>query len=183
MKKAVVVVDMINDFVTSTLKCERAERIIPKIQRLLDFARKKKIPVIYVNDCHLPGIDDEFKLWGVHALTGTKGAEVIDEIKPRKGDYTLQKRRYSAFFGTSLDLLLRELKVDTLVLVGLLTNVCIQNTAADAFFMGYRIIVPEDCVEATTEEAQRSGIEYMKTIYGCEITKVQKLIIEKMVTE
>ena len=181
MKTAVVVVDMINDFVTGALKNERASRIIPNIQRLLDFARKKKIPVIYTNDTHLPGIDEEFEIWPQHALVGTKGAEVIEELKPVKGDYVLQKRRYSAFFGTYLDLLLRELKVDTLVLVGLVTNVCIQNTAGDAFFRGYRVIVPEDCVEATSEEAQKAGIEYMKTIYGCKITNLDELMRKELV--
>jgi len=181
VKAAIVVVDVINDFVSGTLKCESAVKIIPNIQRLLDFARKKKIPVIYTNDTHLPGIDEEFEIWPQHALVGTKGAEVIEELKPMKGDYVLQKRRYSAFFGTYLDLLLRELKVDTLVLVGLVTNVCIQNTAGDAFFRGYRVIVPEDCVEAINEDAQKSGIEYMKTIYGCKITNVDELMREKMI--
>ena len=181
MKTAVVVVDMINDFVTGALKNERASRIIPNIQRLLDFARKKKIPVIYTNDTHLPGIDEEFEIWPQHALVGTKGAEVIKELEPVKGDYVLQKRRYSAFFGTYLDLLLRELKVETLMLVGLVTNVCIQNTAGDAFFRGYRVIVPEDCVEATSEEAQKAGIEYMKTIYGCKITNLDELMRKELV--
>ena len=181
MKTAVVVVDMINDFVSGTLKCERAVKIIPNIQRLLDFARKKKIPVIYTNDTHLPGIDEEFEIWPQHALVGTKGAEVIKELEPVKGDYVLQKRRYSAFFGTYLDLLLRELKVETLMLVGLVTNVCIQNTAGDAFFRGYRVIVPEDCVEATSEEAQKAGIEYMKTIYGCKITNLDELMRKELV--
>jgi len=181
MKTAVIVIDMINDFVTGTLKCESAAKIIPNIQRLLDFARKKKIPVIYTNDTHLPGIDEEFEIWPQHALVGTKGADVIEELKPMNGDYVLQKRRYSAFFGTYLDLLLRELKVDTLVLVGLVTNVCIQNTAGDAFFRGYRVIVPEDCVEAINEEAHKAGIEYMKTIYGCKITNVNELMKRKLV--
>jgi len=181
VKTAVVVIDMINDFVTGALKCERALRIIPNIQRLLGFARKKKMSIIYTNDTHLPGIDEEFEVWPPHALVGTKGAEVIEELKPGKGDYVIQKRRYSAFFETYLDLLLRELKVDTLVLVGLVTNVCIQNTAADAFFRGYRIIVPEDCVEAISEEMQRSGIEYMKTIYGCKVTDIDELMKEKVV--
>lgn len=171
-----IVIDMINDFVTGSLKCERAPRIIPNIQLLLNFARKKGIPVIYTNDTHLRGIDEEFEVFKQHAVVGTKGAEVIDKLKPWKSDYVIQKRRYSAFFGTYLDLLLRELKIDTLVLVGLATNVCIQNTAADAFFRGYRIIVPEDCVEATSEEAQKYGIKYMKTIYGCKITNVNELM-------
>lgn len=175
MKTAVIVVDMLNDFVTGVLKCERAPRIIPNIQRLLDFTRKKGIPVIYANDTHLPGVDKEFEVWPPHAVVGTKGAEVIDELKPVKGDYIIQKRRYSAFYGTDLDLLLRELHVDTLVLVGLITDVCVQHTAADAFFRGFQIIVPEDCVETLTEEAQRSGIEYLRKNYGCEITNMHEL--------
>jgi len=176
MRMSVIVVDMLNDFVTGALKCERASRIIPNIRSLLDFARKKKIPVIYVSDAHLPGVDDELELWPPHAIVGTKGADIIEELKPVQGDYTLQKRRYSAFYETGLDPLLRGLKVDTVVLVGLVTNVCIQHTAADAFFRGYRIIVPEDCVEATTEEAQKTAIEYFKKNYGSEIINVQELI-------
>jgi len=176
MRMSIIVVDMINDFVTGTLKCERASRIIPNIQRLLDFARKKRVSVIYVSDAHLPGVDDELELWPPHAVVGTKGAEIIKELKPVKDDYTLQKRRYSAFYETGLDPLLRELKVDTLVLVGLVTNVCIQHTAADAFFRGYRIIVPEDCVEAPTEEDQKTALKYLKMNYGAEITNVQELM-------
>jgi len=181
VKTALIVVDMLNDFVTGVLKCERASRIIPNIQRLLDFARKKGIPVIYANDTHLPDVDKEFEIWPPHAVVGTKGAEVIDELKPVKGDYIIQKRRYSAFYGTDLDLLLRELHVDTLILVGLVTNVCIQHTAADAFFRGYQIIVPEDCVETLTEEAQKSGIEYLKMIYGCKITNVHELMKKELI--
>jgi len=181
MRMSVIVVDMLNDFVTGTLKCERATRIIPNIQRILNFARKKEIPVIYVSDAHLPGVDDELELWPPHAILGTNGAEIIEELKPAKGDYTLQKRRYSAFYETGLDPLLRELKVDTVVLVGLVTNICIQHTAADAFFRGYRIIVPEDCVEAPTDEAQKTALNYLKTNYGSDITNIHKLmkLIEK----
>ena len=176
MKMSIIVVDMLNDFVTGALKCERASRIIPNIKSLLDFARKKEIPVIYVSDAHLSGVDEELELWPPHAIVGTKGAEIVKELKPVKGDYTLQKRRYSAFYETGLDPLLRELKVDTVVLVGLVTNVCIQHTAADAFFRGYRIIVPEDCVEAPTGEAQETAIKYLKMNYGSEITNVHELM-------
>lgn len=181
MKTAVIVIDMLNDFVTGVLKCERAPRIIPNVQRLLDFARKKGVPVIYANDAHFPGVDKEFELWPPHAVIGTKGAEVINELKPMKGDYIIQKRRYTAFYGTDLNLLLRELGVDTLVLVGLVTDVCVQHTAADAFFRGYRIIVPEDCVETLTEEAQKSGIKYLKTNYGCGITNIHELIERELI--
>ncbi len=176
MKMGVVVVDMVNDFITGVLKCGRARRIIPYIQSLLDFSRKKGTPIIYANDAHLPGVDKEFELWPSHAVVGTNGAEVIDELKPKERDYIIQKRRYSAFYETSLDLLLRELKVDTLVLAGLLTNVCVQHTAADAFFRGYDLIVPKNCVEALTEEDQKAGIKYLKTFYGCKITNLHELM-------
>lgn len=175
MKAAIVVVDLINDFVTGSLKRESAFKIIPNIQRLLNFVRKKKTSIIYTNDPHLPGIDEEFEIWPQHALVGTKGAEVIEELKPMTGDYIIQKRRYRAFFGTYLGVLLWELKIDTLVLVDLVTNVCLHNTTADAFFRGYRVIVPEDFVEAVNEEVHKAGIEYMKTIYGCKTTDIDEL--------
>lgn len=180
MKAAVVVIDMINDFVTGTLKSKRAPKIIPNIQRLLNFAREKSIPIIYTSDAHLPGVDRELQVWPSHAVAGTEGAEVIKELKPERGDHVIQKRRYSAFYGTGLDSLLRDLKVDTLVLVGLVTNICILHTAADAFFRGYQILVPEDGVEAPTEEDQKFGIKYIRTMYGCKITTVHELMRKEL---
>nr|MDO8134922.1 isochorismatase family protein [Candidatus Njordarchaeum guaymaensis] len=70
MKPAVIVIDMINDFVTGVFKSERAKKIIPNIKALLDHARKQKIPVIYVTDAHLPNADPEFDVWGSHAVAG-----------------------------------------------------------------------------------------------------------------
>ena len=176
MKLAVLVVDMLNDFVSGVLKCESATRIIPNIKKLIENARERKVPVIYTNDTHLHGVDKEFQIWKPHAVSGTWGGEVIDELKPVETDYVIPKRRYSAFFATGLDLLLRELGVDTIVLTGLVTNVCIQHTAADAFFRGYKILVPQDCVEAVTEETHRKALEYMKTFYGCKITTLDETL-------
>ena len=178
MRAAIIVIDMLNDFVTGALKVERAARIIPNIKRLLEHFRGRGVPIIYANDSHLPEVDQEFRIWPPHAVRGTEGAKVIEELQPAKQDYVIQKRRYSAFYQTDLDLLLHELGVDTLILVGLVTDVCIQHTAADAFFRGYRIIIPEDCVETLTEEAQRRALEYLKRIYGCEITTSSKLMEE-----
>ena len=79
-------------------------------------------------------MDNEFKVWPPHAIQGTKGSEAVDELKPQKNDFIIQKRRYNSFFDTGLDMLLRELKVDTVILAGLVTDICIQNTAAGAFF-------------------------------------------------
>jgi len=77
-------------------------------------------------------------------MKGTEGSELVDELMPKEGDYVLEKRAYSAFHETGLDMLLRALGVYTVILTGLHTNICVRHTAADAFFKGYRIIVPID---------------------------------------
>ena len=104
-KYAILVVDMLNDFVTGPLGCDRAKAIVNPTKLLLEEARKKNIPVIFCNDSHLKGIDKELKLWGDHAIKGTKGAEVIPELPIDDKDYVILKRRYSSFFQTDLDLL------------------------------------------------------------------------------
>ena len=80
---AILVVDMLNDFVTGAIGCDRARAIVPATARLLAAAREKGVPVIYCNDCHLPGIDRELQIWGDHAIKGTPGAEVIPELTPQ----------------------------------------------------------------------------------------------------
>jgi nicotinamidase-related amidase len=176
MRPAVIVIDMLEDFVYGGLKCERAERILGPIGRLLDGARSSGTPVIFSNDAHIPEVDHEFEVWGPHAVAGTPGAEVISSLAPEDEDYVVPKRRYSGFYGTDLDMLLNELEVDTVVLTGLHTNICVRHTAADAFYRGYKVLVPTDAVEAFTEEDQTSGLEYLKMVYGAEITDVEALL-------
>jgi len=175
--EAILVIDMLEDFVTGELKCERAQKIIPNIKKLIESARKKGIPVIYSNDAHLQ-TDFELGKWGKHAMKGTRGAEVIPQLKPDKKDYVLEKRVYSGFFETGLDSLLRNLKVDTVILTGLHTNLCVRHTAADAFFRGYKIKIPKDATEAFTENAYKEGLQYLKEYYNAEITETDKIIKE-----
>jgi len=179
LKTAVIVIDMINDFVTGVFKNDRAAKIIPNIEALLDFARKMKVPIAYATDAHLHNADPEFDVWGSHAVAGTWGAEIVEALKPHKGDFRVLKRKYSAFQGTNLDQLLRELKVDTVVLTGVVTDICIQHTAADAFFRGYKIIVPEDCVEAVDPPTQEAAIKFLRKAYGPEITTSKELMKKK----
>ena len=133
------------------------------------------MPVIYVCDAHLPN-DPEMSLWGKHAMKGSRGARVVDDLKPESGDYVLEKRVYSSFQGTGLDLLLRGLKVVDVVIVGLYTDICVRHTAADAFQLGYKVEIPRDCVEAFSRED--GGIEYLEKIYGARITTSAHLIKE-----
>ena len=167
--QALLVIDMLNDFLTGSLKCERAFHIVPSIKTISSLFRDNGLPVIYCNDAHILGIDKELAQWGEHAIKGTKGAEVIEELKPQAEDYVVSKRRYSCFFATDLDALLRELDVNEVVLTGLHANLCLRHTAADAYFLGYRITVLKDCTEALSQEDYDSGLEYIEKYYGARV--------------
>ncbi|MFA7664209.1 MAG: isochorismatase family cysteine hydrolase [Clostridia bacterium] len=175
-KYAVIVVDMLNDFVTGALGCDRARAIVPAVANLLDAARKKGVPVIYCNDSHLKDIDHELKHWGNHAIRGTQGAEIIPELKAGPEDYIILKRRYSGFFQTDLQILLTELHVDTLIITGLHTHMCCRHTSADGYSYGYNIVCPKETTNAFTEEDYQSGLKYLKDVYGAEILSLEDLI-------
>lgn len=196
-RPAILVIDMLNDFVKGKLKCDRATRIIPNVKQLLENAREKQIPIFHCVDEHLSIDTYEMNLWGPHAMKGTEGAKIIDELKPyaeketedmtktkikttTPEEYVIPKRTYSAFDGTGLDKALRGVYdgkgADTLIITGLHTNICDTHTCYDAFVRGFNIIVPEDGVDAFTEEEHKSGLEYMKRVYGAQIKKVGDII-------
>jgi nicotinamidase-related amidase len=174
-KPAVLVVDMVNDFVTGVFGNPRYEAVVPRIASLLDGCRADGIPVIYCSDSHLAGVDVELTVHPDHAIRGTWGAEIAAALLPEPTDYSLTKRRYSAFFGTELEPLLRELGIDTVILTGVATNGCVRHTAADAFFHGFKIIVVSDCVEGRDEASQRLGTEQMQASYGARIVLAGEL--------
>jgi nicotinamidase-related amidase len=180
--KAVIIIDMLNDFVTGELKCERTKCIIPNLKKLIEAARKHGIPVIYSNDAHYPDDAEVVHKWGKHAIKGTKRAEVIPQLKPMKKDYIVEKRTYSGFYETGLDSLLRSLYrsegVKTLILGGLHTNMCVRHTAADAFFRGYKIIIAKDGVEAFTQEDQEQGLKYLEYVYNAKAMTVDEIVKE-----
>ena len=163
MKPAIVVVDMLKGGIGSnpSVKSE-SERIIPNIQELLKEGRDLNIPVIYACDSFLP---QDFMFGGKmrpHSLRGTEGVEVIDELKPEKGDMILEKRRFSAFFRTDLDMTLRTLERDTVVVCGMNTHVCVMFTAWDGLANDFYVIILEDCCAAPKKEIHDAAIN----LYG-----------------
>ncbi len=173
---AILVVDMLNDFVTGALGCDRARAIVPATAQLLDAARKAGVPVIFCNDAHLPGIDRELKIWGDHAIVGTKGAEVIPELGLCDKDYVVPKRRYSGFFQTDLDILLKELGGKTVVMTGLHAHMCVRHTSADAYCLGYDVVAAKEAMNSFTEEDYQGGLAYLKTCYGADAYSNEELI-------
>ena len=175
-KPAILVVDMLNDFVTGAIGCDRARAIVPATARLLDAAREKSVPVVFCNDAHRPGIDRELQIWGDHAIAGTPGAEVIPELNLCEKDYVVPKRRYSGFFQTDLDILLKELGVKTVIVTGLHAHMCVRHTSADAYCLGYDVVAAKECLNSFTEEEFQGGLAYLKTCYGADSYSNEELI-------
>jgi nicotinamidase-related amidase len=148
-RTALVVIDMQNDFVQrgGSLLVPDAEATIPAIRRLLELARLKRMRVVYGQDTHHRG-DPEWEMWPEHCLEGSWGWEIIAELAPGVDDTVLRKVRYDAFFGTSLDHLLRLWGVDTVIICGTVANIGVQYTAASAALRWYHVVIPRDAISA-----------------------------------
>jgi len=149
--------------VGSSFSIEEGRKIIPNIQHLLAVARGNSLPVIFANDSFLPD-DFLFRETGrtPHSIMGTEGATVISEFGPSETDIILQKRRMSAFFGTNLDVTLREMKVDTIAVAGISTPVCVLSTLLDGIAHDFRVIMLEDCCAAYRRQDHESIVK----VYG-----------------
>ena len=147
-----------------------AERML-EARAAIDKARGRGIPVIFIQEVHRPdGIDFGRELDGsedVHCIETDPGTEIAAaEMDFRPDDYLVKKRRYSAFFGTDFEILLRGLKIDTLLLCGGLTDVCLHYTFVDGHQHDYYCRVIEDCVAGSSEAAHEAALramEYLQT--------------------
>lgn len=171
-KEALLIIDMLNDFVLKDAPLEMPEtrKVIPNIKREIEKARVEENPVIYICDTHAPD-DIEFSKfgWPSHAVKGTRGAEVVDKLKPQEGDLVIEKTTYSGFYKTDLDEALKRLKVDSLRLTGCVTHICVMFTASDAVLRDYKVTVVEDSVAGLTKEDHNAAIRIMKNVLGVRI--------------
>ncbi len=175
MKPALLIIDMLKEFVYGRLRSPEAQSIVPNIKKLIEVAHRNSVPVIYLADKHYP-VDHELRIWGEHALIGSPESDIIDELKPSDKDYVLYKRSYSGFRGTGLDILLRDLEVDTVLLTGIHTHICVLHTAWDAFYYGYNVYVVKDSVAAFSRKDHEYALSYMEKIYGAKIIDVEEAI-------
>jgi len=153
-KTAMLVVDMQNDFVRegASIEVPRARAMVPRLNRLLDLCRTHAILVIYIRHVIRGGDIDAGRLADHHEairqnkaiIAGTPNVEIYDVLKPQPGDLLVTKPRYSAFYGTDLEAILRSKGIDTLIISGTVTNVCCDSTARDAFSRDYKVIFLSD---------------------------------------
>ena len=161
-RHAILVIDMLNDFVgeKAPLRCPGGEDIIPNLQRLFNWVRSREddeVRLVHVQEAHRKN-DADFRVRPVHAVKGTWGSDFIKELYPAEDEYIIPKRRHSGFAHTDLDLYLREENIDTVIVTGVWTNVCVRSTASDALYNAYKVITLGDGCASKTEEMHQYGL-------------------------
>jgi nicotinamidase-related amidase len=171
-KDAVIVIDMLNDFVRegAPLEVPAARQIIPALRETLAKARAAGVPVVYVCDSHAPN-DPEFDIWPPHAVTATKGAAIVDELTPEPTDRIVLKHRVLGFFRDGLAQVLESLGIERVILTGILTDICVFFGAAGAYELGYKCVALSDCVAALTEDDHQWALRQMKRILAVELAE------------
>ncbi|MEK5061475.1 cysteine hydrolase [Paenibacillus sp. FSL H7-0326] len=138
------------------------EQVVKNIHTVLNAARSTGIAIIHTQEIHRKQIVDFGReLDGnepIHCLENTNEIEIVDPLKPIDGEFLIQKRRYSSFFGTDLDILLRGLKINSLIIAGFLTDVCVHYTAADAHQHDYFVKIISDAAGGSSMEAHWASI-------------------------
>ena len=161
---------MINDFCKpgGRMVLPGYETLVPYQLAVIEAARQAGVPVIWIRDSHRRNLrrDREMLKRTPHAEEGSWGTEVIEDLGARADEFVVLKPRYSAFFQTDLDLILKDMMVDQLVVFGVVTNICVRSTVHDAFFLGYEIVVPRDCCAATGPREQESSLYDIATHFG-----------------
>ena len=175
---AVLVIDVLVTQGDDTLYTPSPEeaRVVENATRIVDAARAAGLPVVFCDDAHIPGVDQELLLWGEHGIRGRAVPNPALGAGSGERDFIVPKRRYSGFFGTDLDLLLRELGLKTLIAVGEDTNICVLHTLADAYFLGYESIVAEDATRTFLCGTQEAGIEHFQKCYGSVIATTDEVV-------
>ncbi len=153
-KTAMIVVDMQNDFVApgAAMETPAARAMVPKLAEALRICRGAGIRVIFTAHVHRRDGSDMGLFDDMHPpiatraalVDGTPGVDIYSELAPAAGEHVIKKHRYSGFFGTDLDIVLREWGVDTVIISGTTTENCCHATARDAMFRNYRVVFLSD---------------------------------------
>ncbi|KXB06114.1 isochorismatase [candidate division MSBL1 archaeon SCGC-AAA382C18] len=200
-RTGLLVIDMTNEFLKagSPLEVPAGRKMIPRLKKVIETCRTEDVPIIYTR--HVlrengsnAGLLEEFyqavKDEKAH-VPCSDGVKIHEEISPEKKDIVITKHRYSAFYETDLDSILRNMGIDTLVIGGVLTNLCCESTARDAMFRDYRVIFLRDCNatfdlpdlgfgEVSKEEIQKSVCSTIA--FGIGSVKTSKNVIKELKT-
>lgn len=171
-KSALIIIDMQNAFISKKgslslmgLDTSRTTKVIEPIITLKKEFKKHGRPIIYLQHIHRPDLADAGLISKVfpkimdlgHCFEGSWDAKIIDELAPEDNDYIVKKHRFSGFYNTQLEDVLRSLDVNILVVTGIATNVCVESTVRDAFYRDYNVFVPKETTASFTEDLEKGS--------------------------
>jgi len=164
-KPVLMVIDMLRDFLENW-DSVRKERLVQSINELVGVMRSRSHPVIWVRQEFEPDLRDalpEMRAKGIRiTIKGTPGCEILSELATAPSDLVIIKKRYSAFYGTTLDEALARLGPDAIVLAGINTHACIRTTAIDAYQRDWSVVLAADCIDSYDREHHEISLRYMK---------------------
>jgi nicotinamidase-related amidase len=179
-RTALLLVDVINDmdFEGSEALVALAEPMARRLKALKQRARDAGLPTIYIND-NFGKWRSDFRTLVAHCVNDpVPGREVARLLKPDEEDYFVLKPKQSAFYGTTLDTLLRSLGTTTVILTGIAGDNCVLFSANDAYMRDLKLFIPSDCVASNTEEENRSALELMQKVVKADIRPSTELDLE-----
>ncbi|QOR68753.1 cysteine hydrolase [Cytobacillus suaedae] len=167
---------MINDFKFGygPVLAEKALTMSDSILKLKQQFKQQNLPVIYIND--------HYNLWQANLprlldhCTNKQSEPILKKLAPQEDDYFLIKPKHSAFYNTSLETLLRELSIDTIVLTGIAGNICVLFTANDAYMRGYKLIIPRDCIASNDSRDNEYALIMMKNVLKAHLITTNEMI-------
>ena len=180
-KPALIVVDMQNAFLKEDGSLHRAgfnisllQSVVQNVARVITVARRLDIPIVYSRHTFRKDFADAgsiIKIWPSLKETsalieGSWDAQIVDEVRPLERDFAITKHRFSAFYNTDLEIILRCLGIQTVILVGITTNVCVESTVRDAQSRDFEVVVVSDCTAAVNKNFHEASLENIEFAFG-----------------
>ena len=169
IRTALLIIDMINnfDFPHGSILAKKAQQIAGQIKCLKTEFNTSKLPVIFINDHYNLWRADLTKI--IEHCRNDRSQPIFDQLLPDDDDYFLIKPKHSAFYGTALNTLLHQLKIDTLILTGVAGNICVLFTANDAYMREYDLLVPKDCIASVDEKDNQYAVMMMENVLKAQV--------------
>ena len=172
MNGAILIIDMLNDFFIDRRLSERRKELCERINDLIDWGRKNKLKIIWVRQEFKKDLSDAFltmRKKQIHkTIEKTEGSQLLHELTPQPGDCEIVKKRYSPFYNTRLDAILKKEGIMRLILCGINTHACVRMAAIDAFQRDLEVIIAADCVASYDNEHHDISLRYL----GKDISRV-----------
>ena len=168
-RSALIVVDMVYDFTDENglVYYPQNKEILPNIQKVIDNCRENDGLIIFMQHRYRAGKPDKNLVnMRPNCIEGSGGENIDKALTVLEQDYVIQKRRYSAFFGTDLDLVLREHDIKNVIVVGTKTNCCIRSTVNDAYHLDYNVYVVRECVATNDETVNNVHLTDIDKYFG-----------------